>query len=143
VSRRFGAICYRNEELLAEMREVSGLHEKSAVIQKELFAGEDYDAEPVEIEVNALYEDLVCGFQKERAQVLFRSARALGTALGRLAHDRDYAESYSRRKSDGKCLWMIKPVETGMPSRRRRNKRRPGERTVTPNDPESLKSHFA
>lgn len=105
--RRFGLVAYKNEEIMGQLKELSNLHEAASVIRTGLFGG-GVLKDTVEVETHELYERLVTSdLVKDRARVLFRNVRALGTTLGRLRRDETYGAFFSYRKSNGESLWKV------------------------------------
>jgi hypothetical protein len=107
--RRFGILAYKNEDILRQVNEMSSAHEKSAVIQKAVFElGERMKTNTVEMETKELYEYVVGESDvKDRARVLFRNSRSLGSALGQLKNHPEYCQNYSVRRSNGRSIWRI------------------------------------
>ncbi len=113
-SRRFGVVAYQSEDVARDLEELSEYHQRHAVIQASVFTVDlerACSSDMTELETNELYEVLVNGKLKERAQRLFRNARSLGSCLGHIAKKDDFKKWYSFRRSNSKTYWTIKNAD--------------------------------
>jgi len=113
-AERFGLKAFKNPELMVELEAMEQNNETHFLIQTAVFERElaNGNLEPakdgsVEIETNALLTLLLTEQRTaERAKRMFKDARTLGCALGKMGR---FNRFYRHRESNGRSYWRVKP----------------------------------